>query len=88
MVNNTAIKQLNEVSAEIDNNSFSNISNIKNTNNSEICYFKEKIGDKKLDGSFLWTKDIQGLILSAYFYGYILLEVIFKLQVFFSYHKN
>lgn len=28
------------------------------------------------DGPFVWDKKIQGLILSAYFYGYIFLQVI------------
>lgn len=27
------------------------------------------------DGSFVWPKDVQGLILSAYFYGYILMQI-------------
>jgi MFS transporter, ACS family, solute carrier family 17 (sodium-dependent inorganic phosphate cotransporter), member 5 len=37
------------------------------------------------DGTFDWSKDIQGFILSSYFYGYILTQVKENIN---SQHKN
>ena len=62
MINNTAIKELNKAHIKIDNFS-TNLKNPKSDDLNEICYFKEKEQSKQSDGIFIWTKDIQGLIL-------------------------
>lgn len=60
-------------------------------NTSEIviedhCLFKQQKGSSSFDGPFIWNKNIQGLILSSYFYGYITTQVFFF--IFFSYFKQ
>ena len=64
MINNTAIKELNEAQNKIDNFS-TNLLKTKSSSDekNETCYFKEKEGSKQSDGVFIWTKDIQGFIL-------------------------
>lgn len=46
--------------------------------NSEItkCKFQNSSSHQNPDGPFLWEKNIQELILSSYFYGYITSQVI------------
>lgn len=39
------------------------------------CLFKPQKGTQSFDGPFVWGKNIQGLILSSFFYGYITTQV-------------
>ncbi len=54
-------------------------------NENDKCHFTENINvnsKNKLNGEFFWNKKQQGLILSAFFYGYILTQV--KNSIFFN----
>lgn len=70
MVNNTAIKKsanifLNTSTDTLLNKTSSDFSNCKlQTNHSN-----------GLDGTFVWSKSVQGFILASYFYGYIITQV-------------
>ncbi len=39
------------------------------------CMFQPKNGTETHDGEFNWSKSVQGLILSSYFYGYMIAQV-------------
>ena len=56
MVNNTAVKELASLahkSAQFESHMSNDSSHDEST---EVCYFKEKIGGKKMDGPFMWSK--------------------------------
>lgn len=65
MINNTAldldIKNDHSYTAPIINDS---------------CLFQPSNSTKHYDGPFEWSKKTQGLILSSYFYGYLIVQVI------------
>ena len=67
MVNNTAIKE-NRVESTMNNYYISNESN-------STCLLKPP-NATHADGPFAWSKAVQGFILSSYFYGYILTQVL------------
>ena len=67
MINNTAIKG-DRVEVHLENHLFSNESNM-------TCKLKPP-NATHADGPFVWTKGTQGFILSSYFYGYIMTQVL------------
>ena len=70
MVNNTA--------SYMKHSHFTNTSIL---NQSDKCAFFKSLNDNsnnQLNGEFFWDKKQQGIILSAFFYGYILTQVINK----------
>lgn len=75
MLNNTALKELKSASALTPNDSLVSISSIEE---GATCYFKETASKAIIDedGPFTWGKNIVGLILSAYFYGYMTTQVL------------
>lgn len=77
MVNNTEIKRQIAVSRGIDLsfNSLEANSSIALVTEAHQCMFKEQANQKAFDGPYAWNKKIQGLILSAYFYGYITTQI-------------
>ena len=55
-----------------------NISNITNYSDQNMCVYKvlEIDRDKKeYEGTFEWDSNMQGFILSSYFYGYMCFQV-------------
>ena len=47
-----------------------------NDNENITCLFQPKNGtNSSSDGEFTWSKSVQGLILSSYFYGYMITQV-------------
>ncbi len=40
------------------------------------CMFQPKNGTASHNGEFTWSKSVQGLVLSSYFYGYIITQVL------------
>lgn len=75
MLNHTAIRE-ELISTSLDND-MSFDSNFYNTTEliESDCYFKDVAGLSDADGPFVWSRQIQGLILSAYFYGYLTTQV-------------
>lgn len=52
----------------------------------DTCLFKpDHKNSTKDSGSFVWSKSVQGLILSSYFYGYIFTQVKKKFKKKFSF---
>ena len=71
MVNHTAI----------DKNTSN--SSINFNNNNEKCHFRNSTSRKNPDGPYLWDEHKQGIILSAFFAGYFIMQVnllIFKVK--------
>lgn len=69
MVNKTALT----ISDKLSRNSLAS----SLTDTEEICMFSSSDANngEANDGPFIWSKRIQGLILSSYFYGYIILQI-------------
>ena len=78
MINNTALKEMSSHDT-FTNDTFNSISIMPNKPSNTTSYDTEcqiiKSSNKKFDGPFVWTKKVQGFVLSAYFYGYILTQV-------------
>lgn len=81
MVNGTAINshksedKYNETNFEFNNTNSSTITNMfSKTSDSSSCAVMTK-HSSHLDGPYLWSKSIQGLTLSSYFYGYLITQV-------------
>ena len=70
MVNNTATRD------SMNHSLFVN-SSLANENDEKCAFSKNLNSDpkSKLNGEFFWNKNQQGIILSAFFYGYILNQV-------------
>jgi hypothetical protein len=77
MVNNTAVKAQQQSAAlnYTERSLYGNSSVTENAQHLDSCMFKEAAKGKAFDGEFIWTKPVQGLILSAYFYGYVTTQV-------------
>lgn len=80
MLNNTALAEINS-NSELPS-SLNSSGNFEFTNSTvqiedlSKCYFKVATSKKiDADGSFVWGKSVVGLILSAYFYGYMTTQV-------------
>ncbi|XP_077983131.1 sialin-like isoform X2 [Glandiceps talaboti] len=74
MVNNTAVKALSE--SEDMNNVTGNDTNVVD----DICDledidFNSTNDNYDVEGTFVWSKPTQGLLLSSFFYGYILTQI-------------
>ena len=54
MVNNTAIKLMN------NQNNVNHFSTIKNETSSQTCAIQQTVHKNSADGSFVWTKNVQG----------------------------
>ena len=67
MTNHTALQELQGT------NKTSILTNSSISLRGDEC--PNKISSKKFDGTFVWTKQTQGFILSAYFYGYLATQV-------------
>jgi MFS transporter, ACS family, solute carrier family 17 (sodium-dependent inorganic phosphate cotransporter), member 5 len=76
MVNDTAVKQQTFLQDSRINDDLSyNLTTILKT--PEKCYFDgADDGGHQTNGKFVWDKKTQGLVLSAYFYGYISTQII------------
>lgn len=77
MINNTALKEMTMESQKLLNDSTDLVSrsNLNQTIDVSKCLFQELKAGKKFDGDFAWSKKLQGLVLSAYFYGYLTTQV-------------
>jgi hypothetical protein len=82
MVNNTALTDIQNGHTQASNGSFFGYEkNVTIIETGDQCPGLEH--HKQIDGPFLYDKATQGLILSAYFYGYTATQV--KLERFFFY---
>ena len=77
MVNNTAL--------ELDNKNDDSSLTYFHTSPMEnkTCLFQPPGSTKQNDGPFKWNKKDQGLVLSSYFYGYLITQVLFILFILF-----
>ena len=73
MINNTALN------LENNNDEFKLTSFYKSPIENDTCLFQPLNSTKRNDGPFEWSKEDQGLILSSYFYGYLIIQVFFKI---------
>jgi len=76
MVNNTALREIYE------KNNGNSTSSHSNQTSSCAIQLEHKKGQ---DGTFIWPKNIQGFILASYFYGYIITQVGFLMNINFVY---
>lgn len=53
------------------------VSNFTEDSNDKTCHLAEK-NSTLTDGPFLWPKKTQGMVLSAFFYGYFFTQVNFS----------
>ncbi|XP_002734661.1 sialin-like [Saccoglossus kowalevskii] len=78
MVNNTAVKEIsqNEVYQYSNATSSGNVTNLEidNIDECQVMQHSNSSRDKN-EGHFLWEKKTQGLLLSSFFYGYILTQI-------------
>ncbi|KAI0982570.1 hypothetical protein GJ496_000759 [Pomphorhynchus laevis] len=77
MVNKTAVSIIQEQSKSVQNLADVNSSQATSTpTNKQITTLKPRKANKKFkDGPFIWTKPVQGRVLSAYFFGYIAFQI-------------
>lgn len=73
MVNNTAL----DLNKNKGNSTLSHFQTSPIEN--KTCLLQPTSSTKQNDGPFEWNKKDQGLILSSYFYGYLIIQVLFKL---------
>ncbi len=78
MINNTHLEEINHHNLA-KNFSFKLLSEENslgnNLSNHQMCAFKKVEKKDRKDGPFAWGKQIQGLVLSSFFYGYLLTQV-------------
>lgn len=86
MTNHTAISLLNQ--NENTAHEVANFSSLSNPIGNDECPITAGASKKHLDGEFVWTEQAKGLILSAYFYGYIFLQVCTNRSISSHYYIN
>lgn len=74
MVNQTAVKQLEDFNATATGTVYTNGHTNGHGNISDIIM--DPVSEKEvMDGPFVWSKDIQGHILGSFFYGYLVSQI-------------
>ncbi|CAF0884906.1 unnamed protein product [Brachionus calyciflorus] len=76
MINNTALKMSHSENHALTQKINDNFTILKNKSESSLqCPASLSHSKTKYDGPFVWEKSTQGLVLSAYFYGYIITQI-------------